>query len=67
MRIEAGRNPYDRGLAGLVGEWSRRSEDFRVRWRRTTSGSITSARSSSGVRSSGPTETRHDLRTTKRN
>ncbi|WP_428982391.1 hypothetical protein [Paenarthrobacter aromaticivorans] len=53
MRIEAGRNPYDRGLAGLVGELSRRSEDFRVRWRRTTSGSITSARSSSGVRSSG--------------
>jgi transcriptional regulator with XRE-family HTH domain len=32
LRAEAGRNPYDRGLADLVGELSTRSEDFRVRW-----------------------------------
>jgi transcriptional regulator with XRE-family HTH domain len=32
MRIEAGRNPYDRGLTDLVGELSTRSEDFRTWW-----------------------------------
>src|SRR3954447_14640163 len=32
LRAEAGRDPYDRQLSGLVGELSTRSEDFRVRW-----------------------------------
>lgn len=32
LRAEAGRDPYDRGLSGLVGELSTRSEEFRVRW-----------------------------------
>jgi transcriptional regulator with XRE-family HTH domain len=32
LRIEAGRDPYDTALAGLVGELSTRSDDFRVRW-----------------------------------
>jgi transcriptional regulator with XRE-family HTH domain len=32
LRIEAGRNPYDRGLSDLVGELSMLSEDFRTRW-----------------------------------
>jgi transcriptional regulator with XRE-family HTH domain len=32
LRIEAGRNPFDRGLSDLVGELSTRSEDFRTRW-----------------------------------
>jgi len=32
LRIEAGRNPYDRGLTDLVGELSTRSEDFRTWW-----------------------------------
>ena len=32
LRIEAGRNPYDRGLTGLVGELSTRSEQFRTWW-----------------------------------
>jgi hypothetical protein len=32
LRIEAGRNPYDRGLTGLVGELSTRSEEFRTWW-----------------------------------
>jgi hypothetical protein len=32
LRIEAGRNPYDRGLTGLVGELSTRSEEFRSWW-----------------------------------
>ncbi|HET7243378.1 MAG TPA: helix-turn-helix transcriptional regulator [Streptosporangiaceae bacterium] len=32
LRIEAGRNPYDRGLTGLVGELSTRSEEFRAWW-----------------------------------
>jgi len=32
LRIEAGRNPYDRGLTGLVGELSTRSEEFRGWW-----------------------------------
>jgi hypothetical protein len=32
LRAEAGRDPYDRHLADLIGELSTRSEDFRVRW-----------------------------------
>lgn len=32
LRTEAGRNPYDRGLTGLVGELSTRSEEFRTWW-----------------------------------
>lgn len=32
LRTESGRNPYDKGLADLVGELSMRSEDFRTRW-----------------------------------
>ncbi|MEU4546265.1 helix-turn-helix transcriptional regulator [Nonomuraea dietziae] len=32
LRLEAGRNPYDRGLIELVGELSTRSEVFRQRW-----------------------------------
>ena len=32
LRAEAGRDPYDRALTGLVGELSTRSEQFRVRW-----------------------------------
>lgn len=32
LRTESGRNPYDKGLADLIGELSMRSEEFRVRW-----------------------------------
>jgi hypothetical protein len=32
LRIEAGRNPYDRALTDLVGELSTRSEEFRQWW-----------------------------------
>ena len=32
LRSEAGRNPYDRDLSGLVGELSTQSELFRTRW-----------------------------------
>jgi len=32
LRIEAGRNPYDRGLTDLVGELSTRSEEFCTWW-----------------------------------
>ena len=32
LRTEAGRDPYDKTLADLVGELSTRSDDFRVRW-----------------------------------
>lgn len=32
MRAEAGRNPHDKGLQGLVGELSTRSELFRTLW-----------------------------------
>lgn len=32
LRIEAGRNPYDRGLTDLVGELATRSEEFRGWW-----------------------------------
>jgi transcriptional regulator with XRE-family HTH domain len=32
LRTEAGRDPYDKDLAGLVGELSTRSDQFRVRW-----------------------------------
>ena len=32
LRAEAGRDPYDKDLAGLVGELSTRSDEFRVRW-----------------------------------
>ncbi|MFI1162760.1 hypothetical protein ACH4UM_03900 [Streptomyces sp. NPDC020801] len=29
---EAGRDPYDRDLTGLIGEPSTRSQEFRTRW-----------------------------------
>lgn len=32
MRAEAGRDPYDKELAALIGELCTRSADFRVRW-----------------------------------
>jgi hypothetical protein len=32
LRVEAGRDPYDRELTELVGELSMRSDDFRGRW-----------------------------------
>ena len=32
LRAEAGKNPYDRELSGLVGELSTRSEEFASRW-----------------------------------
>lgn len=32
LRIEAGRNPYDRGLTDLIGELSTRSDEFRAWW-----------------------------------
>jgi transcriptional regulator with XRE-family HTH domain len=32
LRIEAGRDPYDRGLSDLIGELSTRSDEFRTRW-----------------------------------
>jgi transcriptional regulator with XRE-family HTH domain len=32
LRTEAGRNPYNRDLTGLIGELSTRSETFRTRW-----------------------------------
>lgn len=32
LRAEAGRDPYDKDLAELIGELSTRSEDFRHRW-----------------------------------
>ncbi|CAN5237751.1 helix-turn-helix transcriptional regulator [soil metagenome] len=32
LRIEAGRNPYDRGLTDLIGELSTRSDEFRTWW-----------------------------------
>ena len=32
LRSEAGRNPYDRELSGLIGELSTRSETFRTWW-----------------------------------
>jgi transcriptional regulator with XRE-family HTH domain len=32
LRIEAGRNSYDRGLTDLIGELSTRSEEFRTWW-----------------------------------
>ncbi|WP_432194255.1 helix-turn-helix transcriptional regulator [Streptomyces sp. bgisy027] len=32
LRIEAGRNPHDKGLHDLVGELSTRSDAFRTRW-----------------------------------
>jgi transcriptional regulator with XRE-family HTH domain len=32
LHIEAGRNPFDRGLTELIGELSTRSEEFRKRW-----------------------------------
>jgi hypothetical protein len=32
LRVEAGRNPYDRELSNLIGELSTRSDDFRVWW-----------------------------------
>ena len=32
LRAEAGRDPYDRQLSDLIGQFSTRSEDFRRRW-----------------------------------
>jgi transcriptional regulator with XRE-family HTH domain len=32
LRVEAGRDPYDKDLTNLIGELSTRSEDFRRRW-----------------------------------
>ena len=32
LRLEAGRDPYDKNLTDLIGELSTRSEDFRLRW-----------------------------------
>ncbi|KRF41450.1 helix-turn-helix transcriptional regulator [Terrabacter sp. Soil810] len=32
LRLQAGHNPYDRGLTDLVGELSTRSEEFRTWW-----------------------------------
>jgi len=32
LRAEAGRDPYDRELSDLIGQFSTRSEDFRRRW-----------------------------------
>jgi transcriptional regulator with XRE-family HTH domain len=32
LRLEAGRNPYDKKLVELIGELSTRSDDFRTRW-----------------------------------
>ncbi|MEU8133749.1 helix-turn-helix transcriptional regulator [Streptodolium elevatio] len=32
LRVEAGRNPYDRELSNLIGELSTRSDAFRVMW-----------------------------------
>jgi hypothetical protein len=32
LRVEAGRNPYDRDLSNLIGELSTRSDAFRVMW-----------------------------------
>jgi transcriptional regulator with XRE-family HTH domain len=32
LRLEAGRDPHDKGLTDLVGELSTRSDAFRVRW-----------------------------------
>ena len=32
LRTEAGRDPHDKGLTGLVGELSTRTDEFRVRW-----------------------------------
>ncbi|WP_334171416.1 helix-turn-helix transcriptional regulator [Sinomonas sp.] len=32
LRTESGRNPYDKGLADLIGELSMRSDEFRTRW-----------------------------------
>ncbi|MEV6494252.1 helix-turn-helix transcriptional regulator [Actinoplanes sp. NPDC051633] len=32
LRTEAGRDPYDKALTGLVGELCTRSEEFRARW-----------------------------------
>jgi transcriptional regulator with XRE-family HTH domain len=32
LRVEAGRDPYDKDLTDLIGELSTRSEDFRQRW-----------------------------------
>jgi transcriptional regulator with XRE-family HTH domain len=34
LRLEAGRNPYDRALSDLVGLLSTRSDEFRVAWAR---------------------------------
>ncbi|WP_433875247.1 helix-turn-helix transcriptional regulator [Sinomonas atrocyanea] len=34
LRTESGRNPYDKGLADLVGELSTRSEEFAALWAR---------------------------------
>ncbi len=32
LRLEAGRNPHDRGLTDLIGELATKSDEFRVLW-----------------------------------
>ena len=32
LRVEAGKDPYDRDLSDLVGELSTQSDEFRTRW-----------------------------------
>ena len=32
LRVEAGKNPYDKALSDLIGELSTRGEEFRTRW-----------------------------------
>jgi hypothetical protein len=34
LRVEVGRNPYDRALSDLIGLLSTRSEEFRAQWAR---------------------------------
>lgn len=52
LRIEAGKNPYDRELSDLIGELSTRSDAFRVMWAPTTCTSSARARNASTIRSS---------------
>lgn len=52
LRVEAGKNPYDRELSNLIGELSTRSDAFRVMWGPTTCMSSATARNASAIRSS---------------
>lgn len=52
LRIEGGRNPYDRGLTDLIGELSTRSELFRPYGPHTTSAPTTPGSSTSNIHSS---------------